>query len=142
MFFEGFCSHHSESFDGRGDHIRVENWLNDMKELLATLGCMNEQNVAYATYKLTEEAKRWWQDKKVVLVVDLGLETTISWVVFKQEFNRHFFPRVVQEAKTREFLNLVQRGMSMIEYATKFLWLSRFGLYLILIEEKKAKKFK
>jgi hypothetical protein len=37
-----FCSHHSESFDGRGDHIRAENWLNDVEELLATLECMNE----------------------------------------------------------------------------------------------------
>jgi hypothetical protein len=37
-----FCSHHSECFDGRGDHIRAENWLNDVEELLATLGCTNE----------------------------------------------------------------------------------------------------
>jgi hypothetical protein len=37
-----FCSHHSESFDGRGNHNRVENWLNDVEELLATLGCTNE----------------------------------------------------------------------------------------------------
>jgi hypothetical protein len=34
--------------------------------------------VAYATYKLIGEAKHWRQDKKVVLVADLGLETTIS----------------------------------------------------------------
>jgi hypothetical protein len=83
------CGHHSESFDGRGVHIYVENWLNDVEELLATLGCMNEQNVAYAAYKLTE------QDKKVVLVANLGLETAISWKVFKHEFNQYFFPRVV-----------------------------------------------
>jgi hypothetical protein len=31
--------------------------------------------------------------------------------------------------------------MLVMEYAAKFLQLSRFGLYLILIEEKKAKKF-
>jgi hypothetical protein len=37
-----FCSHHSESFDGRGNHIHAENWLNDVEELLATLGCINE----------------------------------------------------------------------------------------------------
>ena len=37
-----FCSHHSESFDRRDDHIRAENWLNDVEELLATLGCTNE----------------------------------------------------------------------------------------------------
>jgi hypothetical protein len=47
----------------------------------------------------------------------------------------------VQEAKAREFLDLVQGEMSVIEYAVKFLQLSRFGLYLIPTEEKKAKKF-
>jgi hypothetical protein len=77
----------------------------------------------------------------VVLVANLGLETTISWEVLKLEFNRYFFPRVVQEAKAREFLDLVQRGMSVIEYIAKFLYLSCFGLYLILTKEKKAKKF-
>jgi hypothetical protein len=77
----------------------------------------------------------------VVLVADLGLETAISWKVFKHEFNWHFFPRVVQEAKARVFLDLVQGGISVIEYAAKFLQLSHFGLYLIPTEEKKAKKF-
>jgi hypothetical protein len=67
-----FYSHHSESFDRRGNHIRVENWLNDVEELLATLGCTNEQKVAYAAYKLSGETKRWWQDKKVVL--------SLTWV--------------------------------------------------------------
>ena len=86
-----FCSHHSESFDGRGHHICTENWLNDVDVLLATLRCMNEQKVAYAAHKLTGEAKRWWQDKKVMLVTDIGSETAISWEVFKHEFNRHFF---------------------------------------------------
>lgn len=42
-----FYSHHLESFDGRGDHINVENWLNDMEKLLATTGFTNEQKVAY-----------------------------------------------------------------------------------------------
>jgi hypothetical protein len=38
-------------------------------------------------------------------------------------------------------MDLVQGGMSVIEYTMKFLQLSRFGLYLIPTEEKKAKKF-
>jgi hypothetical protein len=77
-YLKDFCSHHSKSFDGRGDHIRAENWLNDVEELLATLGCTNEKKVAYAAYKLTGEARRWWNDKKVVIVADLGSKTTIS----------------------------------------------------------------
>jgi hypothetical protein len=91
-----------ESFDGKGDDTSAENWLNDVEELLATLGCTNEQKVAYVAYKLTKEVKHWWQNKKVVLVADLGSETTISWEVFKHEFNQHFFPRVVQEVKCCE----------------------------------------
>jgi hypothetical protein len=47
----------------------------------------------------------------------------------------------MQEVKAREFLDLVQGGMSMIEYVAKFLQLSFFALYLIPTEEKKAKKF-
>jgi hypothetical protein len=137
-----FCSHHSESFDREGDHTSAENWLNDVEELLATLGCTNEQKVAYAAYKLTGEAKRWWQDKKVVLVADLGSNATISWEVFKHEFNQHFFPRVVQEAKAREFLYSVQGEMSVIEYAVKFLQLSLFGLYLISTDVNPAKNNK
>jgi hypothetical protein len=45
-----------------------------------------------------------------VLVADLGSETAIYWEVFKHEFNCHFFPRVVQEVKAREFLDFVQGG--------------------------------
>ena len=51
----------------------------------------------------------------------MGFEVAINWNVFKHEFNRHFFPRVVQEVKVQEFLDLVQGGMSVIEYAVKFL---------------------
>jgi hypothetical protein len=85
-----------------------------VEELLATLGCTNEKKVAYASYKLIAEAKRCWQDKKVVLVANLGSKIAISWEVFKHEFNRHFFPRVAQKVKAQEFLDLVQGGMSVI----------------------------
>jgi hypothetical protein len=56
VFLKDLCSHHSISFDGRGDHISVENWLNDVEELLAITRCTNEQKVAYIAYKLTGEA--------------------------------------------------------------------------------------
>lgn len=38
-------------------------------------------------------------------------------------------------------MNLVQGGMSVKEYAAKFIQLSQFAVYLIPDEEKKAKKF-
>jgi hypothetical protein len=47
----------------------------------------------------------------------------------------------MQEVKAWEFLDLVQGGMTIIEYGTKFLKLLRFNMYLISNEEKKVKKF-
>jgi hypothetical protein len=77
----------------------------------------------------------------VVLVADLGSKIAITWDIFKHEFIRPFFPRVMQKAKAQEFLDLVQGGKSVIDYAVKFLQLLRFSMYLIVNEDKSAKKF-
>jgi hypothetical protein len=60
-------SYHLESFNGRDDHIRAENWLNDVEKLLATLGCTNEQSLAYATYKLTKKLRAGGRIRKLCL---------------------------------------------------------------------------
>lgn len=61
--------------------------------------------------------------------------------MFKNEFNKHFNPRVVQEAKGREFMDLIQGGMIVTEYASKFIQLLWFAAYLFQDKEKMAKKF-
>jgi hypothetical protein len=91
-----FCIHNPNNFDKNGDHINAKNWLNDMEELLTTTGCTNGKKVLYTSCKLIGEAKHWWQDEKVVLVTDLGLEAAITWDIFKHKFDWHFFPRVIQ----------------------------------------------
>jgi hypothetical protein len=68
--------------------------------------------------------------------MELGVGQAISWATFKEEFNDRFFPKMVQEEKAKEFMDL-QGGMTVA--ASKFKQLSWFALYLIP-EEKKAKK--
>jgi hypothetical protein len=75
------------------------------------------------------------------LVIELGIEKAITWARFKEVFNDQYFPRIVQEAKAREFMDLVQGNMTVAQYAAKFTQLSRFAPYVIPDEEKKAKKF-
>ena len=48
---------------------------------------------------------------------------------------------MVRELKEREFADLVQRSMTVEQYAAKFIELSHFGPYLILTEAKKASRF-
>jgi hypothetical protein len=38
----------------------------------------------------------------VFLIRELGSEQAITWDMFMDEFNKHFFPRVVQEARLRQ----------------------------------------
>jgi hypothetical protein len=73
--------------------------------------------------------------------MELGMGQSISWALLKEEFNSHFISKVVQEAMARYFMDLVQGGITVIDYATRFTQLSQFYVYLILDEEKKAEKF-
>jgi hypothetical protein len=43
--------------------------------------------------------------------------------------------------KAQEFTDLVQGSMTVEQYASKFIELSRFSPYLVFIEELKARKF-
>jgi hypothetical protein len=112
-----------------------------MEELLNLTGCTEGQKVMYTAYKLLGEAKRWWGAKRNLLVMELGDESAITWTQFKKEFDNQYFPRIIREAKAREFMDLVQGSMIVAQYAAKFMQLSRFALYMIPNEEKKAKKF-
>jgi hypothetical protein len=104
---KNFCNHSFNSLDGIGDHINAENWLNDMEELLSIIECIEELNVAYTAFKLSREAKGWWQVKKMLLVMDLGPEKAVTWTIFKDEFNQHVSLRVVQNVRARKFMDLI-----------------------------------
>lgn len=113
--------------------------VNVIESLLEPIDCTIEEKVIYATYILSREAKRWLQSKNVLLVLELGSEQAITWEIFKEEFCRHFFPEVVLEAKGVH----EPRPMGYVSkrIVAKVIQLSRFAIYLIPNEEKKAKKF-
>ncbi|XP_057958682.1 uncharacterized protein LOC131151453 [Malania oleifera] len=64
-----------------------------------------------------------------------------TWSQFREIFFDRYFPASTREAKAGEFLNLTQGYLSIQQYAIKFMELSRFALYMIPDEPKKARKF-
>lgn len=112
----------------------------DIGELFRVLECTNEHKVLYATYKLSEEAKRRWISRRALLEQEFQ-GALITWARFKMEFLNRYFPCSARDAKEKEFASLVQGLMSVKEYAAKFMELSRFAPHLILDQEKKAMKF-
>ncbi|XP_058753510.1 uncharacterized protein LOC131626691 [Vicia villosa] len=87
------------------------------------MDCTSDQKVRYGTHMLAAEVDDWWLETRQ------RLETTgeeVTWVVFRREFLRKYFPEDVRGRKEIEFLELKQGSMSVIAYAAKFGELAKF----------------
>ncbi|XP_040996105.1 uncharacterized protein LOC121242284 [Juglans microcarpa x Juglans regia] len=113
-----------------------------MEQIFEALYCTDDQKVEYATYHLTDMGNKWWKSTRALVQLELGEAVPISWEDFKRIFLDHFFPQTLRESRARQFMDLTQGTMTIAQYATKVMELSRFASYLILDEEKKTEKFK
>lgn len=52
---------------------------------------MNEQNVIYATYNLTNLANKWWKSTRALLQMELGKGVPVTCDRFIEVFLDHFF---------------------------------------------------
>ena len=98
-------------------------WLKAIEKIFRTMACSDAQPVQFETHMLTEEAEDWWDNTRQRLA-DVGTE--ITWVVFRDEFLRKYFPEDVRGKKEIEFLELKQGSMTVAEYAAKFEALVKF----------------
>ena len=64
------------------------------------------------------------------------------WGEFRELFIGKFFPALARHAKAREFLELKQGNMTVLEYVAKFTELARFGDDYVAIDMAKVQKFK
>ncbi|XP_058785066.1 uncharacterized protein LOC131659977 [Vicia villosa] len=78
------------------------------------MDCTSAQRVSYGTHMLAKEANDWWLETRRRLEAH-GEE--ITWIVFRMEFLRKYFPKDVRGKKEIEFLELKQWNKSVVEYA-------------------------
>ncbi|XP_041009525.1 uncharacterized protein LOC121253605 [Juglans microcarpa x Juglans regia] len=104
---EQFNRMHPPLFDGRGDPTLAEDWVQDIEEILRVLTCTEEQKVAYATFKLTGEAKRWWISERSIREAEgteIGTMTVHQYAARFTELSRfatYLIPD--EEKKARKF---------------------------------------
>ncbi|XP_057982261.1 uncharacterized protein LOC131167476 [Malania oleifera] len=128
------------SFSEGPDPIKAENWVQDVEEILAMLACTDKQKVAFSSFKLTGEAKRWWRLARLIKEQRLD-PVSVSWSQFKELFFERYFPVIVRSAKAAEFLHLAQGQMTVCQYVARFIELSHFAPHLAPDEENKVRKF-
>ena len=66
---------------------------------------------------------------------------TMTWDDFHKLFMGKYFPSSARHAKTREFLQLRQGTMTVLEYVARFTELARFGDNYMATDSAKVRKF-
>ncbi|XP_058764489.1 uncharacterized protein LOC131637938 [Vicia villosa] len=113
-------------FKGKHDPDGALEWLKEIERIFRVMDCTQAQKVRYGTHMLAVEADDWWLETRQRLEV-AGEE--ITWIVFRREFLRKYYPEDVRGKKEIEFLELKQGNMSVTEYAAKFTELAKFYPY-------------
>src|SRR3954465_7923518 len=113
-------------FKGTYDPDGALTWLKEIERIFRVMDCTPEQKVRYGTHMLAVEADDWWLETRRILE---GSGEEISWIVFRMEFLRKYFPEDVRGKKEIEFLELSQGNKSVVEYAAKFGELAKFYQY-------------
>src|SRR3954463_5199529 len=113
-------------FKGTYDPDGALDWLKEIERIFRVMDCTPTQKVRYGTHMLAKEADDWWLETRRRLEAH-GEE--ITWIAFRMEFLRKYFPEDVRGKKEIEFLELKQGNKSVVEYAAKFGELAKFYQY-------------
>ena len=85
----------------------------------------------------TNGAYDWW---KLVLRCPRLLDP-MTWDFFVQEFQAKYVTDMYKEVKWKQFLNLKQRNLSVVEYEKEFSHLSKNALEVVLTETFRCRQF-
>ena len=66
---------------------------------------------------------------------------SVTWEFFLAKFRKQYVSRIYLSNMRREFHNLKQRQMSVIENQREFTRLSKYALEMLVTEEEKCRKF-
>jgi len=123
-------------YDGNLDPIELEDWIRGMEKIFTVVEAPEEKKVNLGTFYLTGEVDIWWSTVKDKLQ---GPELT--WTKFLEELRAKFYPITVQRQTEKEFMELRMSGnMTVMQYARKFMELSRFVPDFVASEKLKMRK--
>ena len=102
--------------------MAADHWFPQVERILEAMEITSDATrIKLATFRLEGESQIWWDWVRVSRDPE-----TMTWGEFKELFMGKFFPASAKHAKAREFLELKQGNMTMLEYVAKFIELARF----------------
>nr|XP_027124277.1 uncharacterized protein LOC113740970 [Coffea arabica] len=135
---ESFQRFSPSKFSGGSNLEMVEGWLERITDIFAALNYMEERQVAFAVFQFERAARSWWNMIRVKWDRE---QTPRTWVNFTLEFNAKFLPPLIQEKRENDFIKCKQGLLSIAEYETLFIKLSKFTPELVATEQRRIRRF-
>ena len=132
-----FKAHHPLTFTGGGDPMVADHWFRQIERILLAMEITSDTTrITLASFQLEGESQIWWE----WVTTSRDLET-MTWDDFRRLFIGKYFPASARHAKAREFLELRQGTMIVLEYVARFIELARFGDDYVAIDAAKVRRF-
>ena len=111
-------------FDGTStERMDADDWIKEMARMLNLIGCPAEDRVNFAAHQLKGTAADLWDNYCAAHDNPAG----IRWPEFVSTFRANHIPAGVIEMKRKQFLNLKQEKMTVVEYHVQFTQLARYA---------------
>ncbi|XP_021979786.1 uncharacterized protein LOC110875899 [Helianthus annuus] len=115
-----------KSFSTATTPVEAENWIAHIEKLFEVLGVDDVFKVRLATYKLEDDAHRWWKILKSSHGRD-NYAATLSWEEFRSLFYQQYFTDADRSEYLREYSSIMQRNDEpIIEFKNRFCRLLSF----------------
>ena len=106
--------HGVEEFYGTNmeESEKAEFWLEKLQRIPEEVRCPPDQRVSCAVSLLQSEAYDWWK----LVLRSPRIPNPMTWEFFVQEFRAKYVTDMYRDSKLKQFLNLKQRNLSVVEY--------------------------
>ncbi|XP_042423433.1 uncharacterized protein LOC122011059 [Zingiber officinale] len=123
-------------FYGVPDPSVAHSWLGNVEDTFEYLSCTEEEKAELAAYHLRDQVVTWWKMQK-----SLFGDQSITWTLFRETFERQYFPAPYRMARRQEFLSLKQGDRSVMEYEAKFNRLAEYCPQLVAQDSDRLDQF-
>ncbi|XP_056690356.1 uncharacterized protein [Spinacia oleracea] len=112
----------------------LENWLREFDNVIVAVNFPQNLRVNSVVYYVMGEADLWWQRCEETL----RATPNFGWKWFKFALRNKFYPPYLKNMKSQEFIELRMDGLSVTDYYSKFIELSRFEPEEVATKELRA----
>ena len=102
--------------------MEANHWFRQVDKILEAMEITSDATrIRLTAFQLEGESQVWWDCVKASRNLD-----AMTWEEFRELFMDKYFPAFARYAKDREFLELKQGMMTVLEYVAKFIELTHF----------------